>query len=557
MTTLLPVKQAKITRPRWLPLAAVAAFACLAAAFAGVTRSTAASADPSTLRVAVAGLPDYLDPQLSYTSEGWMAMYNSYVPLLTFRHASGKAGSKVIPGLARGLPRVTNGGRTYTLFLRHGLRYSNGKPVRASDFEYAIERLFKVHSGGSPFYADIVGARGFQRKQRKEISGTSADDGSGRIVIHLSRPIGTFSEALAMPFAAPVPASTPMRAQTFSPPPATGPYAIMDVSFDGWSYVRNPAWVSGNGRLLPQLPDGHFGSIEVDVVRSAKTRLRDVLSGTLDWDLGSPPAGRLPELQRRFGGRQFRAEPMLATYYFWMNTTKPPFDDVRVRRAANYAANPAVIAKIYDGQVVPSQQILPPDMPGYRRIELYRHSMAKARGLIAAADPPDREVTVWSIAETHDREAAAYYRSQLQKIGLRAHLKVLSQYDYFSAIGNRSTPNLDTGWSNWFADYPHPDDFFRPTLLGSSIQRTNNNNFAQIDIPAFDAKIESLSRRQLGPARERGYAALDRDYMKRAPWVPIGNTTSSLIVAKAIDLDKVVWNPQIGADLASFQLRPR
>ena len=59
---------------------------------------------------------------------------------------------KSIPGLAKELPKVTNGGKTYTLFLRPGLKYSDGKPVKASDFPYAVERLFKVNSGGSPFY---------------------------------------------------------------------------------------------------------------------------------------------------------------------------------------------------------------------------------------------------------------------------------------------------------------------------------------------------------------------------------------------------------------------
>ena len=62
-------------------------------------------------------------------------MWDTYMPLLTYAHADGAAGTRLIPGLARALPKISDGGRTYTLFLRPGLEYSDGTPVRASDFE--------------------------------------------------------------------------------------------------------------------------------------------------------------------------------------------------------------------------------------------------------------------------------------------------------------------------------------------------------------------------------------------------------------------------------------
>jgi peptide/nickel transport system substrate-binding protein len=533
----------------------VVAVACLSVALIGVTRSTAVSSEHVALQAAFGSLPDYLDPQLSYTSEGWTAMYNTYIPLLTFRHGNGRAGADIVPGLATGLPKITNGGRTYTLFLRHGLKYSDGTSVRASDFEFAIKRLLELNSSGSPFYTLIAGGQRFQRAGRGGISGITSDNRTGKIVVHLIWPYGAFADLLALPFAAPVPASTPMRSQTFSPPPATGPFAITEVSYRGWSYARNPAWESTNGRLLPGLPGGYVDGIEVRV-ESPERQLDQVMAGSLDWMQGPVPPARYVELRRKYGGSQFRAEPTLTTFYFWMNTTKAPFDDLRVRRAANYAIDPAVMRRIYGGQLAPSQQILPPGMPGYRKFVLYPHSLARARRLVAAADPSDRDVTVWTDTESVNREAAAYYRSRLERIGLHAHLKAVAGLDYFTAIGSSSTPDLDTGWANWYADYSHPDDFFRPTMLGSGVARTNNTNLARIDVPALNSKIEALGQGgPLGPARERRYAALDRAYMKRAPWVPIGNPTASMIVSKAIDLDRVIWNPLIGADLSSFQFK--
>ncbi|HEY5053581.1 MAG TPA: ABC transporter substrate-binding protein, partial [Solirubrobacterales bacterium] len=124
-----------------------------------------------TLTGTYASFPDYLDPGLSYTAEGWTATYDTYIPLLTYAHASGAAGSKVIPGLAKALPKITNGNKTYTLFLRPGLKYSDGTPVKASDFTYAVERVFKLNSGGSPFYTDIVGAEKFAETKKGGIPG--------------------------------------------------------------------------------------------------------------------------------------------------------------------------------------------------------------------------------------------------------------------------------------------------------------------------------------------------------------------------------------------------
>lgn len=504
--------------------------------------STAGSPAPVTLRATFASFPDYMDPQLSYTAEGWDAMYDTYIPLLTFRHANGKAGSEVIPGLARSMPKISDGGRTYTLFLRRGLKYSNGKPVRASDFKYTVKRLRKLFSGGSVFFSVI-----------KSIV---TDDMTSKIVIHLKRPSGTFEYVLATPFGALVPAGTPMYELSADPPPATGPYVITSSKPGiGWTYERNPAWRSNNERLLPQLPSGHVDRIEVKVVRNPEVQVDGVLSGRFDWMENPPPGNRFGELERKYRGSQFLRRTTPSTYYFWMNTRKPPFDDLRVRRAVNYAIDPLALQRIYADQIAPGQQILPPGMPGYRKFTLYPHNMRKARRLIAAANPSDRRITVWTDNEAPNKEAGEYYAGVLREIGFHVRLKVVSDFNYFTVIGNRKTPNLDTGWSDWFEDFPHPDDFFHPLLLGSSILQTNNGNFSLTDVPSLNAKIEALSRQPLGPVQERAYAALDRSYMKLAPWAPYGTRVLSTFVSKRVNLGKVVWNPTFSADIASFQFK--
>lgn len=540
---------------RALGVAVVVAIACLCLSAALADAGPRDRAGGSVLHATFASFPDYMDPQLSYTQEGWTAMYDTYIPLLTYRHAEGKQGSEVIPGLARSLPKITDGGRTYTLFLRRGLRYSDGTPVKASDFEYAVERMFKLNSGGFPFYTDIVGAKRFLRKKSRGIAGIDTDNRTGRIVIHLVRPSGTFTQELALMFVAPVPSGTPAWDASSNPPPATGPYAITESQPGrGWSYSRNPEW-EHNGALMPQLPGGRIEAIDVEVVRNNKQQVDGVERGRFDWMQNPPSAARYVELAKKYQGTQFRSAPTLSTYYFWMNTQKPPFDDLEVRRAVNYAVDPAALRRIYANQLAPTHQILPPNMPGYRRFDLYPHNLAKARQLIKAADPKDRKITVWTDNESPNDEAGIYYASVLRELGFRVHLKVVSADFYFTVIGNARTANLDTGWSDWFADYAHPNDWFQPLLAGSSILRTYNGNFAQIDSPSLNEKIAKLREGPLGPARERRYAALDRAYMKLAPWVPYGTRTLSTFVSKRVNLSKLVYNPTFGPDLTSFQFK--
>src|SRR5262249_38715593 len=138
--------------------AAVLAFALGVSACGGSGGSSSGGSEGGTLRVTYASFPSYLDPALAYDTEGLTAMYNTYIPLLTYAHANGEAGSRVIPGLAKAMPEVSADGKTYTLFLRKGLKYSDGTPVKASDFTFAVERMFKLNSGGSYFFTDIVGA---------------------------------------------------------------------------------------------------------------------------------------------------------------------------------------------------------------------------------------------------------------------------------------------------------------------------------------------------------------------------------------------------------------
>jgi peptide/nickel transport system substrate-binding protein len=536
--------------------AALAVAGLIAVAALGLGGCGSSGAPSGTLRATYASFPDYLDPQLSYTLEGWTAMYDSYIPLVTYAHKSGKAGSEVVPGLARSLPKVSDDGKTYTFTLRKGLRYSDGTPIRASDFPATIERLFRLNSPASPFYTVIAGAERFARTKHGGISGIEADDATGRIVIHLTEPRSSFVNVLAMMSAALLPAGTPAEDQTASPPPASGPYEIVDTKVgSGWSYRRNPEWAKRNGPRIPEVPAGQIGRIDVRVVRNDATRTHEIENGEADWTEANPPSDLYAGVKAKYEGTQFRVEHTVSTYLFWMNMERPPFNDLRVRRAVNYAVDTAALERIYAGSLAAAHEILPPGMPGHRTFNLYPPDMAKAKRLIAAADPADRNIVVWAIDEKPNNEAAQYYQGVLTELGFHAKLKEVNAANYFSVVGNESTPELDTGWLDWFADHPHPNDFLQPLLSGDSIQPTGNSNLSHTDVPRLNAKVARLSREPLGPGQEAEYGQLDREYMELAPVVPYGNNTTSTFVGSDIDLDAVVYNPTFGDDLTSFRFK--
>lgn len=90
----------------------------------------------------------------------------------------------------------------------------------------------------------------------------------------------------------------------------------------------------------------------------------------------------------------------------------------------------------------------------------------------------------------------------LRELGFEPTLKLVASANYATVIGNESTQNLDTGWANWYIDYPHPNDYFEPQLAGSSITPTADHNYSRFSDPAINRKIAALDREPLGPNRK-------------------------------------------------------
>jgi len=496
--------------------------------------SSSSSKSFANFRVAYDTGIDYLDPGLSYTVEGWQIMWNVYLPLLGYKHVNGPDGATIVPYLADSLPTVSSDGKTYTLTLRKGIKYSNGATVKASDFRATIERDFKVDSPGVGFFGNIVGADQFSKTKTGHISGIVANDSTGQITIHLNSPQGDFMNILATLFAAPVPAGTPAKDQSTTPAPSTGPYMIQSYQPNKIAIVvRNPNYDAS--QFDGNVPVGNPDKMTFNIIGDDNVALQRVISGQDDYDFHQIPADRLAQVQAQHAD-QIKVFTPANTYYFFMNTRTPPFDKLQVRQAVNYAINREALVRIYAGLAQPTQNVLPPTYPQYKKLNLYPYNLAKAKKLIAASGDKGMSVTVWNHDRGYDPKATAYLTDVLNSIGLKAKEKIINSAVYWTTIGNQAT-KAQIGFADWFQDYPHPLDWFDVLLNGERITQTHNNNYANFNDAGVNRSIDALKKQPtLTASVNAQWAAVDKAVMEQAPWAPFLNRQETDFFYTSMDL---------------------
>jgi YVTN family beta-propeller protein len=515
-------------------------------------------------RLVVAKFPiGSIDP-----ADAGRSLSNVYDGLLGAAQRGGSEGTQIVPNLAASLPVVT-AGTTYAFQLRRGVHYSDGTPVRASDFQRAFERLFRTRAGIAGWFLSLVGGDVCERRPRRcDLSrGVVTDDATGTIVLHLRHPDGEFLfNLLGNP--APIPPGTPDRLVRTRPVPSTGPYMIASyVPGRTLKLVRNPyfrVW-SKTAR-----PDGFPDEIEFRLRLSTGTAVTEravtaVERGQVDVALGVP-AERLQEVKTRYAS-QLHLDPLVATHFIFLNTTLPPFDDVRVRRALNYAVDRAAVAKAQGGPEVarPTCQLRPPSVAGYRPYcpytidpsptgEWKAPDLVRARRLVAASGTAGMKVTVWTMPAR--APATREVVSALKRLGYRARLKQIKAIDYFPRVLDRKT-RVQAAMSGLVGGPGSPPSSFLPLLTCNSIRPTG----PQWENPSFfcNRRIDARIRRALRiQATDRDAAVhlwvgIERELVDQAPWVPLYTPRPADFVSKRVR--NYQYNPELGILLDQLWVR--
>jgi peptide/nickel transport system substrate-binding protein len=480
----------------------------------GGTPATGAKAG-GEIKIATVG-PDSYDPVMFQTVQANSALHLVYTPLLAYKDATGTAGSQLVPGVADSVPSPTNGGKTYQFHIRDGLKYSDGEPVKASDFENMLKRMLYLGGPWSSFFFPIEGAANYADKKKKDgtISGLKTDDSANTITMNLTQPDTRLLYALALTNAGLTPKSkSPFKNVTGNPPPGIGPYTLQVVSqsptHGQFILTKNPSF------NIPTIAKGNLDKITGMVSTNVNKMTEDVISGAADYMTEDPVGDLLPQVQQKYKDRFFEEAGYPNTYYFFMNVTIPPFNKLEARQAVNYAIDSRALQRVFGGRLQPSCNFLPPNMAGYKPIEPCPWGdpngpgdVNKAKQLIQQAGLTGSQVTVWTNNKDPRPAIADYLRGLLNQIGFKASVRTLNQTVYFSTIGNKKT-NAQIGFTDWYQDFPHPSDFIGSLLTTDATKSTPSFNEGFVSDPHIDQEVTKLDA---SPPQEvaDGWAALDQ-----------------------------------------------
>jgi peptide/nickel transport system substrate-binding protein len=523
--------------------------------------ASSGSTSGGTVSLVMGTAPDSLDPGMAYTSQAWEPDWLAYTGLTTYAHANGAAGTVLIPGVATSLPKITDGGKTYTVTLRKGLVFSNGTPVKASDFAYTVERSIKIPWGGSGQFitATIQGGTAFANGKAKTISGITANDATGQITIHLVAPYGPFDNVLAFPALGIIPSGTPLKNEPNSPPPGVGPYMITNIVPNAsFSLVKNPHWAAMN---IPAIPAGNV-NVNVKISSNVDANALSVLNNSADvFDWGDTiPGSLLPQIQSQGKDRFANVNLGAQTYYVFLNSKTKPFNNQLAREAVVTGLNQNAMARLGSGSLSPGCFFLPPAIIGHPTSPCPYGTpgdgdLAKAKQLVQQSGMAGTPVTVWSQNRSPRLQWMTYYTSFLNSIGFKATQKVIADATYFQTIGNLKL-NPQTGFADWNQDFPNPVDFYL-LLSGQAILPTNNQNFGQVDDPYINSQVNKLGAvptSQLNSVASQ-WQATDEYTAKKAYLAVFGYRTVPKFTSDRINFGAVIFQPVYGLDWSSFQLK--
>lgn len=547
---------------RWFKSApaavAVLGTAVALAACGGSSSSSSSSAavkSGGTITIAAGTAPLSADQGLDFTTQGTELYSVVNTPLLTFRRGvQGSAGSQLLPALAQSLPALSDGGKTLTFTLRSGLKYSNGQPIKASDFLYAWERDLKVPWQAASFLsAYIVGGTAYANGKAKTISGVTTNDATGTITVHLVAPFAPMTDIFALAGTAPVPPSTPMKNLASTGTVGDGPYMWGPIS-PGHTYtlVKNPNYTN-----VPNVPAGHADKIVFNVNDNVLADAEQVLNNQADvFDPGDTlPASILPQVQSRATGR-YQPVPTNSTFYFFLAVNKKPFNNLAARQAVLAALDLRALSRLDSGFLQEDCHLIPLGIVGHASPSSCPfHSpdgppnMTQAKQLMAKSGMTGQPVTVWGEERSPRRQYVDYLTSVLNSLGFKATEKIINSGVYFTTIGAPTT-HPQAGFGDWVQDFPNPWDFMQLFAgnAGSSL------NYGYVNDPHYNSTLSSLSQKDPNAVASQ-WAALDQYAVQQGYYAAYGHEEFPKFYSSRLNFGSGVMSVEYQTDVTSLALK--
>ncbi|MGZ6594046.1 MAG: ABC transporter substrate-binding protein [Solirubrobacteraceae bacterium] len=507
---------------------------------------------------------EHLDPATSYFQIDYLVVYATQSPLYTFTPTS----DKPTPLLASGMPQVSNGGKTLTVHIKSGWKFSPpvNRVITSKDVAWAFQRMYNsnTQNGYASGYFPIVGAK--STTTDAPISGISTPNNT-TIVFHLTKPFGpTMVEALTMPGTSAIPAGSTTAADKSSPSKwdsdpttqaFTGPYMIKSYS-PGRSItlVRNPNWDRKLDGVRPAYADQIVWNAGADPTVAARQTLdsSDLLM------VDTPPSS---VLKTAYEGKksQLSIAP-LGSYYAALNTQTPPFNNINLRKAVIAASNREAYLLARGGKLVGSvaTHFILPEVSGFHQAggdagfgeDFVSHpagDLTVAKKYMKLAGYPSGKYTgnsnvliVGSNADPGPQEMQIV-QNGLNALGFKTTIKAVPQQTMYSKFCGYVKAHVNVcPTAGWIEDFPDPYAALFVPFSGKAIVPINNSNWSVLNDPKVNNAIDSAAAISDPTARYKAFAAADKAIVDDAAAIPEIWSDNALVEGSKVKGVLDPWN---------------
>ena len=423
------------------------------------------------------------------------------------------SGLKVVPDIAERWEKSQDG-KTYVFYLRHEVKFHNGREVNATDFKYSWERACDLNTGSqtaATYLGDIIGAKDMLAGKTKEISGVRViDDYTLEVTIDV--PKAYFLSKLTYPTAFVVDqANVESGKNWWHQPIGTGPFKLKE-------------WRQGNILILEQNELYYGGIAKVkQVVFHLLAGMPMAMYEKGEIDITPVYMSYIDQAEDEASPfhQELAITPELSLSYIGFNTTKAPFDDVNIRRAFCYSVDKErIIKSTLRGMVTKAQGVLPPGMPGCNEgLKGLDYDVEKAREFIAtskyedASNLPPITFTVSGYGNSISDSLGAIIQEWQQNLGVEVAVRQLEPEDFMYNLKQERDEMFMLGW---VADYPDPHNF-----LDNLFYTGSENNIFGYSNPELDALLDQAAIEQDSATRLAMYQQAEQMVVDEAPCLPL------------------------------------